>query len=179
MKKKLIVVAAAVVLLSGCATMTPARYSMSANNQVALRQFSGTHVELVSLAPAPDPDKDCRMVGPIETASGEPISEFVRDAFNSEFKFARIYSTTGIQLRGKLTELQFSSSSGLTHGWWQLGIKLTSSNGATLSKTSKTSFKSGFGGLAACNNTAQALGGAVQDLIQAVVTDPQFKKLIE
>lgn len=177
--KKLIAAAAVLALLSGCATMTPARYSMSANNNVALRGFSGSHVALVSLAPAPDPDKSCRMVGPIETANGEPISEFVRNAFNSEFKFAQIYSTTGTQLRGKLTEVQFSSSSGLVHGWWQLGIKLTSSNGATLSKTSKTNFKSGFGGLAACNNTAQALGGAVQDLIHAVVTDPQFKKLLE
>lgn len=177
--KMLLLAVAAAALLSGCATMTPARYSMSADNNVALRQYSGSNVALVSLAPAPDADMNCRMVGPIQAANGEPISEFVRNAFNSEFKFARIYSTSGTKLQGKLTHVQFSSSSGLTHGWWQLGIELESSNGATLEKTSKTNFKSGFAGLTACNNTAQALGGAVQDLIHAVVTDPRFKQLIQ
>ena len=177
--KKLVAAAAVVAMLSGCATVTPARYSMSANNNVALREYSGAKVELVSLASAPDPDQLCRMGAYIETANGEPISEFVRNAFNSEFKFAQVYSTFGTKLRGKLTEVQFSSSSGLTHGWWQLGINLTSSNGVTMSKTSKTNFKSGFVGVAACNNTAQALGSAVQDLIHAVVTDPKFKLLIK
>lgn len=166
-------------LLTGCATMTTARYSMSADNNVALKKYTGSEVFLQSLAPPPNFNADCRMVGPITAADGKSIPEFVRNAFNDEFKFANIYSKNGVELHGSLTRLAFSSSSGLTNGWWKIGIKLTSSNGKSMSESSETDFKSGFVGLTACNNTAQALNGAVQDLIHKVVTDPRFGTLLK
>jgi hypothetical protein len=176
---KMIFAAAAVLLVSGCATMTPARYTMSADNQQSLKAYKGDQVELVSVAPPAHFDPDCRMVGPIKAADGAPINKFVRDAFNDEFKFANMYSGDGVQLHGVLTQVEFSSSSGLTKGWWKLAIKLTSSNGASLVQSSETKFKSGFVGLTACNNTAQALGGAVQDLIHATLTNPKFPALLK
>jgi hypothetical protein len=177
--KKLAGALVSLLLLSGCATMTTARYSMSADNQQALKRFQGATVELVALAPPANYDANCRMVGPIKAADGGPINEFVKKAFNDEFKFANIYSTGGVKLQGVLTQAEFSSSSGLTNGWWKLAVKLTSSNGATLEQSSHTDFKSGFGGLSACNNTAQALGGAVQDLIHATLTNPKFPELLK
>ncbi len=47
-----------------------------------------------------------------------------------------------------------------------------------MSTASTYGFKSGFDAITACNQTAQALGPAVQDLIKKVVTDPQFAILI-
>ncbi|MDA3875658.1 MAG: hypothetical protein PF483_01060 [Halothiobacillus sp.] len=177
--KRIVAVFFVLLLISGCATMTPARYSMSADNQQALKQFKGVMVELVNLAPPANYDANCRMIGPIKAADGTPINDFVKNAFNDEFKFANIYSTSGVKLQGVLTQVEFSSSSGLTNGWWKLGIKLTSSNGATLEQSSRTNFKSGFGGISACNNTAEALGGAVQDLIHETFTNPYFSKLLQ
>jgi len=177
--KKVIAILVLLMLLSGCSTMTPARYSMSADNQLALKQFNGVKVELTALVPPADFDTNCRMVGPIQAADGVPINEFVKKAFNDEFKFAGDYSTSGVKLQGVLTQVEFSSSSELTHGWWKLAIKLTSTNGASLLQSSRTDFKSGLNGLAACNNTAQALGGAVQDLIHATLTNPNFSALLK
>lgn len=39
-------------------------------------------------------------------------------------------------------------------------------------------FESGFDGITACNQTAQALAPAVQDLIKKTVTDTQFAALV-
>lgn len=177
--KKVIAILVPLMLLSGCVTLTPARYSMSADNQQALKQFNAAKVELVALAPPADFDANCRMAGPIRAAGGAPINEFVKKAFNDEFKFANDYSTSGVKLQGVLTQVEFSSSSGLTHGWWKLAIKLTSSNGASLRQSSRTDFESGFNGVAACNNTALALGDAVQDLIHATLTNPDFPALLK
>ncbi len=171
----------AVVLtaVGGCSTMTPARYAPSADTNQVLRKYAGTKVQLTQLAAPASYDANCRFMGPIQAADGQSIPEFVKNAFNDEFKFADIYSKDGISLEGALSQVEFSSISGVTDGWWELGIVLKSTNGKTLWKLSRTEFKSGFDAVTACNQTAQALGGAVQDLIKAAVTDPGFKALLD
>lgn len=177
--KQLLLLVATLVLLSGCSTMTPARYSISADNNQALSKYEGAKIELVTLAPPADYDSGCRLMGPVQGPDGESIPQFVRHAFNDEFKFAKLYSKDGVKLRGTLTKIEFSSTSGLTNGWWGLAIKLSSPNGQTLEESSHTDFKSGFDAITACNQTAQALGGAVQDLIKATITDPKFGALLK
>jgi hypothetical protein len=56
--------------------------------------------------------------------NGMIIPEFVQKAFNDELKFASIYSDSGTQLAGTSTKIEFSSVSGLTGGWWDLGLRL-------------------------------------------------------
>jgi hypothetical protein len=58
-------------------------------------------------------------------------------------------------------------------------LTLTSSNGKTMTTFNKYEFKSGFDAITACNQTAQALGNAVQDLIKATVSDNQFGQLLD
>lgn len=173
--------ALAVVLgaIGGCSTMTPPRYAPSADSNQALRKYAGAKVQLTQLAAPPDYSPNCRFMGPIQAADGQSIPEFVRNSFNDEFKFAGIYAKDGVSLAGALNKIEFSSISGVTDGWWELGIALRSSNGKALFKLSRTEFKSGFDAVTACNQTAQALAGAVQDLIKATVTDPDFKALLE
>ena len=91
---------------------------------------------------------------------------------------AGIYSEDGVKITGAITKIEFSSVSGLTNGYWDIGIQLESSNGNTVSVTNKYSFKSGFDAITACNATADALSPAVQDLIQATVTHPGFEGLL-
>jgi len=177
--KRSLFVAGVVVLVSGCSTMTPARYAASADNNQALRKYEGRQVQLAQLAPPASYSANCRLMGPIQAADGESIPEFVKKAFNDEFKFANIYSESGTSLHGNLNKIEFSSTSGLTGGWWELSIALKAPNGKTLEQSSRTEFKSGFDAVTACNQTAQALGGAVQDLIKATVTDPTFSELLK
>lgn len=176
--KKMIVAVAVVILSSGCSTMTPARYSVSVDNNQALKKYAGTSVKLASVTAESTYDASCRMMGPIEASDGMTIPQFVGKAFNDELKFANIYSETGVTLNGSLTKIEFSSTSGLTNGVWNLAIKLNSSNGKSMSVASSYGFKSGFDAITACNQTAQALGPAVQDLIKKIVDDPLFGGLV-
>lgn len=176
--KKRLAVAAVAMLTVGCSTMTPARYTVSIDNNQALKRYEGSKVMVASVSSSGGYDANCRLMGPIQASDGMTIPQFVEKAFNDELKFANIYSDQGVSLQGDLTRIAFSSSARLTNGWWELALKLTSSNGKSMMVESRYDFKSGFDAVTACNQTAQALGPAVQDLIKKTVTAPQFGELL-
>ena len=176
--KNLLAIFVLAVLTTGCSTMTTARYSVSIDNNQALKEYTGAAVRVTSIGAPASYNSNCRLMGPIQASDGMSIPQFVEKAFNDELKFAGIYSDKGVALTGTLTKIQFSSMAGLTNGWWDLGLTLTSSNGNAMSTENRYDFKSGFDDITACNQTAQALGPAVQDLLKKVVTDPSFAPLI-
>lgn len=177
--KKIVIAGALVFVLAGCTTMSTARYSVSADNNQALKAYAGSKALLMPLAMETDYNAKCRLVGPIKALDGMTLDQLITKAFNDEFKFADIYSDSGVRLTGAVTKAEFSSTAGLTNGWWDIGVRLDSSNGKSLSVANKYEFKSGFDALTACNHTAQALGPAVQDMIKKAVTDPAFGDLIK
>ena len=75
--------------------------------------------------------------------------------------------------------VELSSISGVTNGYWNLGLSLNSTNGTNLTVNNKYFFKSGFDGITACNATADALSPAVQGLIKATVNHPEFANLMK
>jgi hypothetical protein len=158
--------------------MQPPRYAVSVDNIQVLKQLEGAKLKVSSLSQSASFSANCRLMGPVEPADGLTMSQFVTKALNDEFKMANIYAEDGTQLTGDITKIAFSSVSGLTGGFWDLALKLTSSNGKTLESANRYKFKSGFDAITACNATADALTPAVQDLIKAAVTDPGFKDLL-
>lgn len=177
MKRLLLSIAMASAVLTGCTTMSGARYNVSVDNNQALKAHAGAAIRLATLDSVTY-DANCRLAGPIKPLDGMTIPQLIQKAFNDEFKFADVYSENGIALNGKMDKIAFSSSEGLTNGWWDLGITLSSSNGRSMSVSNRYDFKSGFDAMTACNHTAQALGPAIQDLIKKVVTDPAFGSLV-
>jgi len=171
--------AVVLLMLSACSTMQPPRYSISVDNIQKLKNYGGIKVEVVSLNQSASYSPNCRLMGPIEPADGLTIPQFIAKAFNDEFKMAGLHSTDGIKLSGDITKVEFSSAVGLTNGYWDIGLRLDSSNGNSLSVSNKYTFKSGFDAITACNATADALTPAVQDLIKATVSHPQFSKLLK
>lgn len=169
---------AAVLLLAGCSTMTPARYSVSVDNHQALKQYAGKSFWIASMGSPASFDANCRVMGPIQASDGMSIPQFVHKAFNDELKLAGLYNEKGVAINGALNRVEFSSTAGVTGGWWDLALALTSSNGQSLAVENRYEFKSGFDAITACNQTAQALGPAVQDLIKKAVTDPRFAALV-
>lgn len=176
--KRFLGVVVVLALSSGCSTMTPARYAVSVDNNQALKSYSGAAIKVASVTAAGSYNANCRLMGPIQASDGMTIPQFVEKAFNDELKFANIYSDGGVSLVGTLTKIEFSSTTGLTNGSWDLAMTLKSSNGKSMDSAVNYGFKSGFDAITACNQTAQALGPAVQDLIKKVVTDPQFASLV-
>ena len=167
------------MLVTGCSTMTPARYAVSVDANQKLEAMPEARLHLANLSPPADEDSNCRLMGPIKAGDGMTITEFITDAFNDEFKFADVYDEKGVRLEGEVTEIEFSSSDGLTNGHWNLGITLRSSNGRQMSSHVNYKFKSGFDAITACNQTARALGSAVQDLVLETVSDAEFRALLE
>jgi len=152
---------------------------MSVDNNLALKKYEGSKVRVASMSSPADFDSNCRLMGPIEASDGMTIPQFIEKAFNDELKYAEIYSSDGVAISASLSRIEFSSTSGLTNGYWHLGMDLRSTNGKAISVDNRYDFKSGFDAITACNQTAQALGPAVQDLIKKAVTHPEFGTLIQ
>lgn len=134
MKKLVVLVAFA---LSGCMTMTPATYMVSADAKAALQKYQGSKVSVAEIADPPAFDPMCRAVG-----------------------------------------IAFSTSAGITGGWWDIGLTLRSSNGASMALEHKYEFEAGFAGAGACNNASRAFGPAVQQLVHKSITDPRVASLL-
>jgi len=175
--KKLFVLSAITVLASGCSTYSATRYSISADNVVALRSLNGKilNVGAFSASTPGQTEIMCRGVGPIKTPDGEPFSEFVRKAMLDEFKIANIYSSSApVTITGNLDAIDFSSNSGN----WNLSLTVRSSNGKSLSVSESYGYTSSFYGETACNQTAQAFMPAVQNLVGKIVRSPEFVAIV-
>ena len=165
------------VLLSGCSTYAAARYSMTADNVVALRTLNDKKINIGTFASSQPGQSEimCRAVGPIKTPDGESFSEYIRKALIDELRIANVFSNDApVTLTGNLDHINFSSTSGN----WDLALTLTSSNGKFLTITENYSYTTSFYGETACNQTAQALMPAVQNLVGKIVSSPDFVPFI-
>ena len=171
----------AVATLAGCSTYAVPRYSISADNVMALKSAAPSGISVGAFTQTPIPNQNpnsimCRGVGPIKTPDGEPFADFVKSSFVSELKIAGAYAPEApVQLTGRLDNIDFSSVSGA----WNLGLSVASSNGKSLSISEHYPYSSSYFGETACNQTAQALMPAVQDLIAKLVHAPDFPSLLK
>lgn len=175
--KRIMILFFIVVAVSGCSTYAASRYSISADNVVALRALNGKTVNVGTFTASKPGQSEimCRGVGPIKTPDGEPFSEFIRKALIDELKIANAFSLTStVTLTGNLDAIDFSSASGA----WNLTLNVKSSNGRTLVATENYEFTSSYYGETACNQTAHALMPAVQNLVGKIVRSNDFAALI-
>ncbi len=175
--RNLAAVTLAVVMLTGCSTYAASRYSISADNVRTLREYRGQTVNVGAFTAAESKTEImCRGVGPIKTPDGESFELFVRKAFIDELTIAEVFSPNApVTLTGRLDGIDFSS----TEGAWSLGLTVTSSNGRRMSVTEAYPFKSSYYGETACNQTAQALMPAIQNLVGKTIRHPDFRALID
>lgn len=173
----LLAAVASVSVLSGCSTYSTHRYTSNADNIVALRALNGKVVNIGAFSSTKPGEKVimCRGVGPIKTPDGEPFSDFVRKALVDELKIAGNFSATApVTLTGNLDAIDFSSASGS----WDLALTVKSSNGKSMSVSEKYAFTTSYYGETACNQTAQALMPAVQNLVGKIVRASEFASLL-
>ena len=176
--KKLIILLSLVLVVSGCSTYASSRYSVSVDNVVALRTLNGKTINIGPFTSSTPGQSEimCRAVGPIKTPDGEPFSEFIRKAFVDELKMANAFSTSSpITLTANLDSIDFTSMSGA----WNLVLTVKSSNGKSMVATEAYNFTSSYYGETGCNQTAQALMPAVQNLVGKIVRSNEFLALVE
>jgi len=174
--KHLILIVA--LALSGCISMTPATYMVSTDAKAALQKYQGSRVAVGEIANPPSFDAMCRAVGNVQFGDGLSPGQFVARGLADELKYAGLQAAGGVRLDGALTRVAFSTSAGITGGWWDIGLTLRSSNGASMAIDHKYEFEAGFVGPAACNNASRAFGPAVQQLVYKTITDPRFAGLV-
>ncbi|OQX09823.1 MAG: hypothetical protein BWK76_21665 [Desulfobulbaceae bacterium A2] len=175
--KRLFFLIAVTMLASGCSTYSATRYSISTDNVTALRSLGGKTINVGDFSATTPGQKEimCRGVGPIKTPDGEPFADYVKKAFLDELKMSNVYSPSApVTITGNLDSINFSSSGGK----WNLALTIKSSNGKIMSVSEDYSFTSSFVGETACNQTAQALMPAVQNLVGKVVRSPEFAALV-
>jgi len=184
--KRVLAILTIAVLASGCRnTMTAPEYAVSTETAQMLKRYIGAKVRLSSLQMRANIGACLPGNVPFKFPDGMSASEYIQKAFNDEFRSANIFSDSGIDLTGSLTTM---SQPGLIQPEWHLGVKLTSSNGASLIIESKYPYEYGFivkyvwfpvhDNVGSCNEDTRALGPAVQELIRKVVSDPHFAQLI-
>lgn len=193
--KTSLALAAIAILASGCSTYSASRYSVSTDNAIALRYLNGKTVNVGAFSSTTPGQKEltCRGFRPIKTQEHEPFSEFVRRALLQELRFANSYSPSApVTITGNLDTIDFFSIgegetfnlnpaiawSSSKSGSWNLALTIKSSNGKSMSVSEIYAYTSSLDPEAACNQTAQALMPAVQNLIGRVVSSPEFAALV-
>lgn len=163
--------------ISGCSTFAADRYSVSVNNVTALKslnnskfnvgQFTATEPGLTKIT--------CRGGAYIKTPDGETFENYIRKALIDELTLAELYSESSpVTLTGNLDKIDFSSNSGI----WNLAATIKSSNGKSFTISENYSYTTSFVGETACDQTAQALMPAVQDLISKIIKHQAFPSLV-
>ncbi|MDP5137837.1 hypothetical protein ORJ04_17935 [Rheinheimera baltica] len=178
MFKKLGLASLVVLSLSACSTYSVNRYAVSVDNISSLKSLVGSNINVGEFNSATESKTSimCRGVGPIKTPDGQTFEGFIRKAFVDELKMAELYDGNApVTLTGTLNSIDFSSASGS----WDIAMTINSSNGQSISVSESYSFTSSFYGETACNQTAQALMPAVQNLIGKIVQNEGFSNLIK
>ncbi len=180
MRTKLLVCGLAALVLGGCSTYMPQRYSISADNNVALKSIGAGNINVGPFKGPAGFDNSCRAAGPIAPPDNMSFEAYIQKALADELKVAGMFDDKQpkVTLTGTVEQLAFSSSRGLTGGSWDIGLRVNSSNGKSTFVSEHYEFNSGFVADTACKQTAEAYLPAVQNLIGKLVKDPAFKTLV-
>ena len=179
--KTILIVFGAATLLCACETPTTQRYAISADNNLAIKAINATNVGVRSFVGPSDFSSNCRALGPMQVADNLSHTQYIQKAFEDELKVAGAFAQSGarVSIGGKVNKLEFSSSKGLTGGYWQIDLTLDSSNGKKLDISEYYEFNSGFAASEACRNTAEAYSRFVQNLVGKAVKSREFTDLLK
>jgi hypothetical protein len=169
------------LFLTACESPTTQRYAISADNNQAIRAIGLTGIGVRTFSAPQDFSSNCRALGPMKIADGITHTQYIQKAFEDELKIAGAYAngTPRRILGGNVSKIEFSSSKGITGGYWQIDLDLDSSNGKKMSVSENYEFSSGFIATEACRNTAEAFSRAVQNLVGKAVKSQGFPELLK
>lgn len=184
MKTKLIQISAviAITVLSGCA-MKAQPYQIRFENQQSLSEH-GIEKFSVGVAGFDQPasfDSMCRLMGPIAAPEGETFGGYIKSAFVKELGAAKLYADSNpkVTVKGEILKMSFGSAEGITNGLWTFEMLYTSSNGQSFRVNDSYKFSSGFDAISACNNTANAFGPAVGQMLNKTFSSLEFARLLK
>jgi len=169
---------AVMLLLSGCGIKAN-EYGVSAKNVSELRQKQDLQIGVERFS-ATNPDEkhsSCRLQDTVTTPKGESFEEYITNALIEELQMAGVYNPQArLKLSGNIEQVYGSSMIG--NAYWLIEATVTSSNGNSLSVSTKREYPSSYLASSACNNMASAFAPTVQELIHDIITHKEFNSLI-
>lgn len=169
------------LLLSACETTTAIPYQASTQNVISAQRTLKPANSKVTLGAFTSSGKDadkpnCRAAGQLDVAPGKSVEAFIRDAFQTELFMANGYdeaAATSISANVDRVEVNTVGT-----GAWTIAMTVKSNaypQGYSVSTTYP--FASSFSAVNACKNAVAAFNPAVQELLNKVVSTPDFAKL--
>lgn len=171
----------AILMLSGCVTYAPQSYSVAEDNVAAVKGLGASRVGVGAFTGPADFDSNCRAAGSIQSPGGLGFADYIRRALIDELRVAGAMDdrNPAVTLTGTVEQLAFSSShGGGQNAFWDIRLRVGSSNGRSVTVSERYDFQSGFIADSACKRTADAYMPAVQRLIGRLVRTPEFRSLV-
>lgn len=176
---KLAVLALPVILLAACDTSVAPTYQTSPQNTIALHAVASSgkraHVAGLSVAEGVNLTPQCRLMGPIDVGGGLSAEQALKDAITAELLAAGVYSDRGTPLTITLTKLDVNTFSG---EWLLAGVVQSPKLPKGYAVETTYGYKTSFTAASACQNAAVAFNRAAAGFINAIITDPNFRKAL-
>ena len=103
-------------------------------------------------------------------------AEYIKEAMQTELFMAQVYDiNASTKISGNLNSLKFSSASPAR---WEIDFSISSNKSEGYSVKTKFPFKTSYSAYSACKNVADAFGPAVQQLIEDIISHPNFNELV-
>ena len=179
---KIVAIFLLILSLSACQSFSVPPYSVSPDTVRAIKDSKiKDSVGIGTVSTPANMDISCRAMGPLKFPNRGSLSEYVKKAMEDELKLADAfaYQNPKIILTPEITRFEMSSMKSLVRGYFDIDLKINSSNGKFLKANEYYEFASGLDGYTACKNTSDALMTAIQELIAKVYTNPNFVDLIK
>jgi hypothetical protein len=165
---------AVVFSTTGCASYVTGRYSISADNAVALRALNGMKLNVGEFTDETNGSiMSCNYKGNIATMDGESYSQFIRKALMTELKFADVYSKAApVTITGRLDSFDNSTAFGTD---LTFVMTISSSKGRSVTIKEKYYYNGSVFGTASstCGALASAFVPAVQNLVGKIIDEIQ------
>ena len=181
---KNIIVAGSILILSACAYFSymPPSYQISAENTKALKKAgAGKIIDVGKFTKTTEFNNSCRVTGGvIEKPAQGGFEGYIQRALIEELKSAGMFNDTSpkITLTGAVEKLSLTTIRTVYTSSWDIGVRLTSSNGKSFYVTQHYDFNAGPDNLADCRLIADHYMYAVQQTLAKVINAPEFQSLV-
>lgn len=181
MKKSLLLSSSVVLvafLFTGCGIKT-SEYNVSADNVQTLRDYKELKLDVSNFTAttAGESSVMCRLAETVSTPKGESFEEYIKDALVSELKMAGVYDkNSDLKISGNLNKIYGSTMFG--NAYWEINITISSSNGKSLTVTTKRDYPSSYLASTACNNMGTSFSPTIKQLIADIINHKDFSSLL-
>lgn len=169
--------------LSACVSFTykPQPYKVAAENTEALKKSgAGRFVDVGPFTKTIEINNSCHIVGGVIEKPEYGFEGYIQKALTEELKRADMFNNTTpkITLTGSVEKLSLTTLRMVYTSSWDIGVRLTSSNGKSFYITQHYDFNAGENFLPDCQMMADHYMFAVQKTLGKLINAPEFQSLV-